>query len=129
MAVRLMHTSKFGVNQLLSMASSLFAKLCSTCVHRSVQEFEIYRIISSPLPISYTRGILGRSVVGYSSNTHLQVWCLPTPLHHFCLVNFVQCLHRSVKDLEICSIISGLVPMSESGGTLGRAVVKCTPPS
>ena len=75
---------------LLSTSSSpspLSAKLCFTCVHRSVQNLEICSIISRPVPISYTRGIIGRAVVVCPSNAQLQVWCLPTPLHHVSLLN------------------------------------------
>ena len=45
---------------LASISSSptpLSAKLCFMCVHRSVQDFKLYRIISSPVPLLYTRGI------------------------------------------------------------------------
>ena len=47
------------------------AKLCSMRMHRSVQDLEIYRIISRPVPISYNRGILGTAVVSCPSNAHL----------------------------------------------------------
>ena len=75
-----------------SSPSSLSAKLCSMCVHRSDQDLEIYSIISSPVPISYTRGIVVRAVVGCPSNAHLHAWCLSPPLHHLCLLNFVPCV-------------------------------------
>ena len=66
--------------------SSLFlsGKLCFTGVHRSVQNLGIYRIISRLMPVSYTRGIPGRAVVGCPSNAHPQHWCLSTPFHHLC---------------------------------------------
>ena len=72
-----------------SSPSPLSAKLCSMSVHRSVQKLEFYRIISRPRPISHSRGTLGRTVVGCPSNAHPQLWCLSTPLHHLCLLNFV----------------------------------------
>ena len=77
---------------LLSISSSpspLFAKLSSTCAHRSVKNLEIYRIISRPVPVSYSIRTLGMADVGCPSNAHIQLWCLPSPLHHICLLNFV----------------------------------------
>ena len=68
---------------------SLSAKLCSICVHWSVQDLEIYHIISRPLPIAYSTGIIGRAVVCCPSNAHPQLWCLSAPLHRLCLLNFV----------------------------------------
>ena len=72
--------------------SPLSAKPCSMSVHRSMQNLEIYSIISSPVPISYTRGIIGRAVVGCPSNEHLQVLCLSAPLHYLCLFNIIRCV-------------------------------------
>ena len=81
-------------NMVCTTSSSLLmsAKLCSMIVHRSVHYLEIYRIISSPGSISYTRGIIGSAVVGCPSNPHLQVWCLTAPLNHLCLLNIVPCV-------------------------------------
>ena len=73
-----------------SSPSALSVKLCPMCVHRSVQEFEFYRIINRIMPIC--RGILWRAVRLCPSNAHLQLWCLSAPLHHLCLLNFVQCV-------------------------------------
>ena len=72
-----------------SSPSPLSAKLCSMCVNRSVQDLEIYCIISRPVPISKAVGIFGRGVVGCPSSAHLQLCCLPTLLDHLCLLNFV----------------------------------------
>ena len=72
-----------------SSPSRLSVKLRSMSVNRSAQDLEIYRIISRPVNIPEAGGILGRAVVGCPSNSHLQVWCLPPPLHHLCLLNFV----------------------------------------
>ena len=36
-----------------------------------------------------------------------------------------MCVHQSVQDLEIYSIINKPVPISEDGGMLGRAIVGC----
>ena len=75
-----------------SSPSLLSAKLFSMSAHRSVQDLEIYRITTRAVPISYTRGKLGRAVVGCPLNSHLQVWCVPAPLNHLCQLNFVPCL-------------------------------------
>ena len=102
---------------LLSTSSSrspLSAKLCSTCVHRSVQDLKIYRIICRPVPISYTKGIIERAVACCLSYAHLQVWCLPALLHHLCLQTFVPCvcIDPLIKDLVIYRLISRPVPIS-----------------
>ena len=75
-----------------SSPSPLSAKHCSMCVHRSVQDFKVYRIISRPVPISKAGGTIGRAVVGCQSNAHHQVWCLSAPIRHLCLLNFVSCV-------------------------------------
>ena len=110
---------------LVSISSSplpLSAKLCSMSVHRSVQELEIYCIISRPVPISVAGSIIGRAVVGCPSNVHSQDWCVsassPSPL--FAKLCFMS-VHRSVEDLEIYRIIGRPV----AGGIFGRAVVGC----
>ena len=59
----------FGAYQLLSITSA--ANFCSMCVHRSIQNLEIYNIISGPVNISEARCILGRAIVGSPSNAHL----------------------------------------------------------
>ena len=111
---------------IISSPSPLSAKHCSMCVHRSVQDLEIYHIISSQVPISYTRGILGRAIVSCPSNPHPQVWYLSAPLHHLCLLNFFPCVSIDpFKNLEIFSIISRPVPISEDGGIFGRVIVGC----
>ena len=72
-----------------SYASPLSAKLCSMCVHRSVEELEFYCIVSRLMPISYAGSILSRAVGLCPSNAHPQLWCLWAPLHHLCLLSFV----------------------------------------
>ena len=109
-----------------SFPSLLCVKLCSKSVHRSVNDLVIYRIITRPKIISYTRGIFGRAVVGCPSNEHLQVWCLSAPLHDLCLLNFASCVCiDTLKYLVIYSIISRPVPISEAGVIPWRAVVGC----
>ena len=111
-----MHTAKFGVYHFLSIPLS--AKVCSMSVNTSVQDLEIYGIISRPVPMSYTRGIIRRDIVGCPSNVHPQVWCLSASSLSAKLSS--MCVHRSVQVLEIYSIISRLVPISEAGGIIGR---------
>ena len=72
-----------------SSPSALSAKLCSMRVYRSIQEFEFYCLLRRLMPKSYTRGIVGITLVGCPSNAHLEIWCQPAPLHHLCLLNFV----------------------------------------
>ena len=64
------------------------AELCSMSVHRSVKELDFYRILSKLIPISYTRGIIGRAVVSCRSNVHPPLSCLSAPPHHLCLLHF-----------------------------------------
>ena len=81
------------------------------------------------MPISHTRGILGRAVVGCPSNVHPQLWRLSAPLQNLCLLKFVPYL--SVEKLEFYRIISRLMAISLTRGNIGRAVdllsVECTP--
>ena len=114
--------------RLVSVSSSpspLSPKLCSTCVLRTVKDWVIYRIISRPVTISYTRGIIGRAIVGCPSNSHLQVWCLSAPPHHICLLSLFHVCPSIRSNLEIYSIISRPVPISHTRGILWRAVVGC----
>ena len=115
---------------LVSISSSpslLSAKLCSMCVHRSIQDLETYRIISRPVPLSESGGILDRAAVGCTSNQHFQaslkfISSAPSSLSaKLCSM----CVHRSVQGLEISSIFSWPVPVSEAGGIFGRGVVGC----
>ena len=80
-----------SLESISSSPSPVSGNHCSMCVHRSVQELEVYRIFRRPVPIPEARGIFGRAVVGCPSNPHLKVWCLSAPLHHLCLLNFVPC--------------------------------------
>ena len=59
-----------------SSPSSLSAKLCPISVHRSVQEFEFNSKLSRVMPKSYTRGILGKAVLGFPSNEQPLLSCL-----------------------------------------------------
>ena len=77
------------LESLSSSPSPLSAKLCSMIVHRSDQELELYCILSWLQPISDTRDIIGRAVVGCPPNAHPQIWYLSAPFHHLCLLNFV----------------------------------------
>ena len=90
-------------------------------VHRSVQDLEICCIISWSWRHNW------KAVVGCPLNAHRQVWCVSTPLHHRCLLNFVPCVcidpTLSNQDLEIYRIISRQVHISEAEGILGRALV------
>ena len=76
------------LSSVYSSPSSLSGKLCSRSVYPSVKHLEFYHILSKLIPISYTRGIIGRAVVGCPSNAHLQLWCPSAPLHQLCLLNF-----------------------------------------
>ena len=72
-----------------SFKSLLTAKPFSINVRQSVQGLGLYRIIIRLKSKSYTRGKLGRAVVGCPSNAHPQLRCLFASLHHLCLLNFV----------------------------------------
>ena len=125
--VRRIHSSNLA--SISSSHSPLSAKLYSICVYRSVQKFR--RIISSPVPISYNRGILGRAVVGCPSYAHLQVWCLSAPLNHICLQTL---FHVSLsipsrfcqQNQQACAHIRNRRHTLEG---CSRLFVECTPPS
>ena len=77
---------QLGVYQLLSITS-----VCKTLFHMSATiRLEFKHNISNLVPVSYTRGIAGRAVVGCLSNAHPQLWCPSTPLHPLCLLSFVS---------------------------------------
>ena len=115
-----MHTSRFGIYQLLSI------KLCSMCVHRSAQDLEICCIISRTVPIAEAGGIIGRAVIGCPSKANRQVWYLSALLNNLCLLNFVPFLSIDpFKILKVYCIISRPVLISKAVGILLRAIVGC----
>ena len=97
-------------SSLVFISSSQSPLSATMCVHRFVQNLEIYRIISSPVPIPYTRGILG-SQVSVESIPHCLVSNSSSPLSLSAILCSL-CVHRSVKDLEILLITSRPVPIS-----------------
>ena len=69
-----------------SSQSDLSAELYSMSVHRSIHKFYLMLI-----PISHTRGILGRALGHCLSNARRQLLCLsaPEPLNLIGLLNFI----------------------------------------
>ena len=126
-----MHTSKFSVCQLLSITS--VCKLCSICVHRSVQGLEFYSVINIPLPILFTRSIIGRALVGAPSNVHYQVWCLSAPLHHICLKTLLHVcpsIHSKFRNLQHNQMSSAHIRTTRFNlEGCSRLSVELTPPS
>ena len=121
-----------------SSPSPLSGKFRSMSVHRSVKKLEFYRTFSRLLPISYTRGILGRALGLCPCNAHCHCWslsvkCTPPTLvsNSFSLSPLCDKLcsmnvHQFAQKLEFYRTISRLVPISSARGILGRTVGLCS---
>ena len=99
LSIKCTHPSLVSISCSLSPPSG---KLCTMCLHRSVQDLEIYGKISRPVPISYTRENnwegYSRLFVKYTPPSLVSISSSPSPLSSkLCSI----CVHRSVQDLEI----------------------------
>ena len=111
----------------VSISSSPSPLYCSMCVHQFVQDLEVYCLISRSVPIiirSRRRTWVGCSQLSVECTPPnlVSISSSPSPLS---AKVWSKCVHRSVQNLIIYSIISRLVPISCRRGIFWRDVVGC----